>query len=363
MLLRSLTLQDFRNVALATLEFSGTRQFFVGANAQGKTNVLEAAGCLTALRSFRTSDAAAMIRHGAAEAGIGYGIERERPGPARVAVRFRADGKELWWDQERMRRLADHLGQFPVVAFSSQDLQLVRGGPPGRRRWLDLTLSSMDAEYLRVLQAYTRALAERNRLLKSTQPAAAELVAFEHVLAEAAAGLVRRRLAGSAELAAAFATAYGRLCGNAEPVGFAYAAAVEETSADAWRARWEQGRAADLRMRSTLHGPHRDDVRLQVGGAGARDFGSEGQQRSIVLALRLAQAAWFHARSGVRPVLLADDVLGELDPERRRAFWAALDPEAQVLASGTGLPPAELGAWQVFAVAAGRFLEQQPAAG
>jgi DNA replication and repair protein RecF len=90
----------------------------------------------------------------------------------------------------------------------------------------------------------------------------------------------------------------------------------------------------------------------------AKDFASEGQQRSLVLALRLAQAAWFHERSGVRPVLLADDVLGELDPMRRARFWAAIDPESQVIATGTQLPGAELGAWQVFEVADGTFAEK-----
>ncbi|MGH7996862.1 MAG: DNA replication/repair protein RecF [Opitutaceae bacterium] len=355
MLLRSLTLQDFRNVALATLEFSGRRQFFLGANGQGKTNLLEAAGCLTALRSFRTSEIPALIRQGATEAGVAYGIERERAGPARVAIRFRAEGKELWWDQERIRRLADHLGQFPAVAFSSQDLQLVRGPPAGRRRWLDLTLSAMDAGYLRALQAYSRALAERNRLLKTGQSGVAELAAFEHVLAESAVELVRLRRAGAAELGSTLAAAYRRLCGEEESASLAYAADAEEASAQDWRGFWERGRAADLRMRGTLRGPHRDDVRLGVAGSAAREFASEGQQRSLVLSLRLAQAAWFHARSGVRALILADDVLGELDPDRRRRFWSALDPEAQVLASGTTAPGSEMGAWQMFLVEAGRF--------
>lgn len=355
MLLCSLTLQDFRNVAAAELGFSGTRQFFLGANGQGKTNLLEAAGCLTALRSFRTSDTTALIRWGAAEAGMACGIERERPGPERIAIRFRPDGKELWWDQERVRRLADHLGQFPVVAFSSQDLQLVRAAPAVRRRWLDLTLSAMDAEYLRSLQGYTRALAERNRLLKTPEPPPDELGAFERVLAEAAADLVRRRRAASAELSASVRTAYAGLSAGGEPADLAYQPDADAESPAAWASLWEAGRPADMRLRGTLRGPHRDELALTVAGAAAREFASEGQQRSLVLALRLAQAAWFQARSGIRPVILADDVLGELDPERRRRFWSALDPSAQVLASGTAPPDPELGAWQVFRVGAGRF--------
>ena len=102
----------------------------------------------------------------------------------------------------------------------------------------------------------------------------------------------------------------------------------------------------DMRMGSTMVGPHRDELSFEVGGSDAKDFASEGQQRSVTLALRLAQAAWFQERSGVRPVLLADDVLGELDSARRESFWAALDPESQVIATGTGLPDEALGSWE-----------------
>ena len=105
-------------------------------------------------------------------------------------------------------------------------------------------------------------------------------------------------------------------------------------------------------------GPHRDDFHFTVRQTAAKDYASEGQQRSLVLALRLAQAAWFQEKSGIRPVLLADDVLGELDQARRRRFWAAIDPESQVIATGTSLPDAELGTWQVFQVADGAFTEK-----
>lgn len=361
MLLRSLTLQNFRNIAEAKLTFEGSRQFLVGANGQGKTNVLEAAGCLTALRSFRTAETSALIRHGTAEAGIAAAIDHEHRGDTRLRLLFRAEGKEIWSDQEKVKRLADHLGHFPVVAFSSQDIQLIRGSPSLRRRWLDLTLAAMDAGYLRALQTYTRALADRNKLLKTGNPPLLELTAFEQVLAPAASELIRQRIAGVAELSASVATAYTRLCGGVELANLSYAGPATDSTAGSptdphyWKERWERDRGADLRMRSTLHGPHRDDLILEVKGAPAREFASEGQQRSLVLALRLAQAAWFQARSRTRPVILADDVLGELDPVRRRQFWAALDPAAQVLATGTELPNPELGAWQVFRVGQGTF--------
>jgi DNA replication and repair protein RecF len=253
---------------------------------------------------------------------------------------------------------SDYLGKFPTVVFSAQDLQLVRGAPAGRRRWLDLTLAAMDAGYLRALQTFSRALAERNALLKSGRAVDAQLTAFEQTLVPAAVELITLRQAGVTALAASLKAAYAKLCDEAEPAGLTYEPNFGEADAESLMARMLDGRARDQQFRTTLVGPHRDDLRFSVKHTAAKEFASEGQQRSFVLALRLAQAAWFQGKSGVRPVLLCDDVLGELDPARRRQFWSAIDQEAQVIATGTSRPDAELGAWQVFDVADGMFTER-----
>jgi DNA replication and repair protein RecF len=354
MQIRKLILRDFRNILGADVSLEGRRQFFAGANGQGKSNLLEAVGFLTALRSFRAADVRHLIMHDRPEAGVGFLVEREGSAPERVAIKLRNDGKELWYDEKRVTRLADHVGRFPTVVFSSQDLQLIRGAPGPRRRWIDLTLASMDPDYMSALQAYGRALAGRNILLKRPGAGAArELAAFDRTLAPAGARIVAARTARIAELAAETSAAYARMSEGSEPATLHYESTLEGTSAEGLVALLEAGRARDLQMGTTLVGPHRDDLRFEVGGRGAREFSSEGQQRSLTLSLRLAQAAWFHARSHVRPVLLADDVLGELDPGRRDRFWAALDPESQVIATGTSLPGSALGSWQVFTVAGG----------
>ena len=358
MRLRQLTLRHFRNVGFAALEFSGRQQFLLGANGQGKTNFLEAAGFLTALRSFRTTDNKLLVGHGQHTAAIACVLDHERRGETHITIKLRHGGKELWCDNARVTRLAEYLGQFPTVVFSSQDLALVRGSPAGRRRWLDLTLAAMDAGYLSALVTFTRALAGRNALLKSGRASDGELAAFEQILAPAAAELIARRAVGLRALEHSVKAAYAKLCEDAEPVSLGYEPNFAEPSAEALLARFESGRARDAQFRSTLVGPHRDDFHFMVRHTAAKDFASEGQQRSLVLALRLAQAAWFQEKSGVRPVLLADDVLGELDPARRRRFWSAIDPESQVIATGTALPSAELGAWQVFEVADGVFGEK-----
>jgi DNA replication and repair protein RecF len=361
MRLRKLTLRHFRNVGFAALDFSGRQQFLVGANGQGKTNLLEAAGFVTALRSFRTTDNKLLVGHAQHCAAIAYMIDQERQGETQVTIKLRHDGKELWCDQARVTKLADYLGKFPTVVFSSQDINLVRGSPANRRRWLDLTLAAMDAHYLSALQTATRALAARNALLKSGRASATELGAFEQALAPAAAELIARRADGLRTLGAALQKIYATISGETESASLVYEPNFPEPSAESLLARFESGRSRDIQFRTTLVGPHRDDFRFNVRHTAARDFASEGQQRSLVLSLRLAQAEWFHARSGVRPVLLADDVLGELDPARRMRFWSAIDPDSQIIASGTQVPDAELGAWQVFDVADGAFAEKVPA--
>jgi len=356
MLLRQLTVRHFRNIPLAALALRGRQQFLLGPNGQGKTNLLEAAGFITALRSFRTTEPKQLMAHGQVEAAIAAEVEHERFGACRLTITLRPDGRELWCDGEKITRIGDYLGRFPTVVFTSQDLRLVRGTPAGRRRWLDLTLAAMDAAYLRALQTYHRALAERNSLLKSGA-GADQLEAFEHGLAPAGAELIARRTVGIAEIGARLAGFYAQLAGTQEPAALAYRPNFAEASADALRARLASGRARDQQFRTTLAGPHRDEVEFTVHGRAARDYASEGQQRSLVLALRLAQAAWFRQQCGVRPVLLADDVLGELDPVRRRQFWAAIDPESQILATGTAAPDAALGDWQVIHVRGGQFSE------
>ncbi|AHF89426.1 DNA repair protein RecF [Opitutaceae bacterium TAV5] len=380
MRLRRITLQNFRNIAFADIRLEGRLQFLVGGNGQGKTSFLEAAGFVSALRSFRATESRVLIRQGQAEAALACEFGHEHLGDTRLLIKLRTDGKEVWCDGERVPRVSEHLGRFPTVVFSSQDQQLIRGAPALRRRWLDLTLAMTDAAYLSALQAYHQALAGRNSLLKRQAPAR-ELAAFEHPLATAAAGLVRKRQASVAELAEHVTRAYAQIADHAEPTSLTLSAhtagteagdtatpdpdpapspALSARDAAAWLAVFERHRTRDLQMRATLTGPHRDDLVFKVGGRPARDFGSEGQQRSLALALRLAQVEFFRARSGIEPVLLADDVLGELDPARRRRFWTSLGDTRQVIATGTTLPDTAPGDWQVLHVASGAFSGSPP---
>lgn len=354
MQLRRIAVQNFRNIAWAELELAVRGNAFVGANAQGKTNLLEAVGLLTALRSFRQGDNRLLIAHGQPEAALRFDLEHERMGATTVTIRLRPDTKQVQVDGESVGRFADFLGRYPTVVFSSQDNQLIRGGPGGRRRWLDLVLSAMDASYLEALQRYYRALEGRNRLLKERADRA-QLEAFERPLAVAGAAVVRGRATGVAELGQRLQSAYAAIAPDQEPAELRYEPDVADADAESLAALYAAGRERDLVVKSTSRGPHRDDIDFLVDGRLSCDFGSEGQQRSLVLALRLAQLGHFRDHSGVLPIILADDVLGELDPKRRHRFWTAIAPETQVLATGTAVPEGVGEGWRVFDVKQGTF--------
>lgn len=346
------TLQGFRNLPLVEATLAGRRTFLLGANAQGKSNFLEALGYVTALRSFRGAETRALIGLGQPQTGMAFTVEHEDFGESRITVTLQADGREVMWEQGRVTRLADFIGKFPTVVFCSQDNQFLRGSPSLRRRWLDLTLAAMDTSYLTALQSFTRAVAERNILLKHGGRVVAELEAFEHELATHAVILVAKRAAGLAELNGFFHAAHARLVPEGETAGLIYAPDTAAATREDFAALLLKNRPRDTLLKSTERGPHRDDLDLLLNGRPAKQFASEGQQRCLVIALRLAQAAYFRAKGGVTPVLLCDDVLGELDPERRAKFWASLDGEPQVIATGTSLPAAD-GDWQVLNVTGG----------
>lgn len=355
--IRSLSAQDFRNIALARMDFSGPRQFFYGANGQGKTNLLEALGMISALRSFRTAEVRPLIRQGQREALLFMEVKQEKTGEREIDLHLRLNGRKLIVDGEP-GYLRDVLGVFPTVVLCSDDAQLPRGSPAVRRRWMDLVLSSVDAAYFRALRDYHRALGERNALLKKDRPDARQLGVYERLMATHAAELVRRRANGVAALAVILREKYAILSGDEdEEPDIQLETKIQEPKAEALVRLWHGNRTRDRAARATTMGPHRDDLGFRLKGGEAQVMGSEGQQRGLVVSLRLAQAAFYHRELGIAPVLLADDVLGEFDPVRRERFWQALGKEtAQVVATGTQLP-ADADRWQVFDIRRGKVRE------
>lgn len=349
MRIAALSVKDFRNLALVRLRFGAGAVFFLGRNGQGKTSLLEAVGLISALRSFRTSDRKALVRWERPEARVIVELIHERLGESTLELQLSATRRRVLLDGEPLRRLSDLLGKFPTVVLASDDAQLVRGGPGVRRQFLDLLLASTDAIYYGALQRYAKAQRERNALLREGG-SRAERHAYERILAESGAELIVKRMHAVAELAAAVSSTYEALSGGGEKPVLRYRPDLIG-SEEELRQQWEADAHRDEALGQTRRGPHRDHLDLGLKGHGARAFASEGQQRGLALALRLAQARWFEARTSARPVLLADDVLGELDPARRERFWAALDPAWQLFATGTREPDASPGrTWELVRV-------------
>lgn len=352
MLLTKLTIQNFRNISLAELSFTGRRHFLLGGNGQGKTNLLEATGYVTALRSFRTAEHRLLIRRGESEAAIAYLFEHDELGETPVQVRIQSGSRRVRIDQERVPRLADIIGKFPAVVFSSDDIQLVRGSPSGRRRWMDLVLAAGDKNYFQALQRYHRALQSRNSLLKQ-RASIPEIEAFEAIMAPLAELLLQLRRTHLGALIPHLERHYEQITGGNEVGLLQYRPDLSLETTEEILRYWSDGRLKDLQYGVTQRGPHRDELVFQVNGRSARDYGSEGQQRGLVLALRLAQIDYFREALRMLPILLADDIVNELDPRRRECFWQAIGDEMQLIATGTSLPGGD--GWQVFDVDDGAF--------
>ncbi|MFP4068546.1 MAG: DNA replication/repair protein RecF [Verrucomicrobiota bacterium] len=348
-----LRVQRFRNIDFAELSLDADRSFLVGANGQGKSNLLEALGLVTALRSFRTQSAGALPQKGASGYAAYYEVKHDAMGRTEVELRSADGSRTVRVDGEPVSRLGDFIGRFPVVPLHSGDLMLLRGSPTERRRFLDLTLASVDPEYYRALRRYHRGIAERNRLLKQGG-SDAELSAFEAEVAPEAVLLGGRRRAAVDRLGEVLASVYESMAEAKEGPELRFQASHACESAETVRELLRRNRKRDAIIGSTQKGPHRDDFTLSLRVGGARDYASDGQQRGLCVALRIAQAIFLQERLGCKPVLLADDVLGELDPKRKAGFWRACPPDLQIIATGTELP-ADAEAWSVWRVEAGRF--------
>lgn len=346
--------QDFRNIEFAELDLQAPRTFLLGANGQGKSNLLEALGLVTALRSFRTQTMAALPRQGGGGAlAAVYELEHDVEGRTQLELHIGAGGRRVAVDGERVSRLGDFIGRFPVVSLSSADLMLLRGSPAERRRFVDLTLSAIDPAYYHALRNYHRGVAERNRLLKRGG-SAAELSAFEAEIAPHAVAVAARRASGMQRLREELAAVYANIAEAAEGPELVFKVNSPSEDVESVCRMLQDSRKRDQIMGSTQKGPHRDDFNLSLSVGGAKEYASDGQQRGLCVALRIAQARLFQEHLGLAPVLLADDVLGELDPHRKAGFWRACPPELQIIATGTQLPDAHQD-WSIWQVEQGRF--------
>jgi DNA replication and repair protein RecF len=297
----------------------------LGANAQGKTNLLEAIYYPVLFRSFRGSPDAQVMREGP-----GFHVETEVTGSAArtLAVTYAGRRKQVTVDGAEVVRLADVAGIWLAVAFLPADLGLASGAAAERRRYLDRLLSLASRPYLSALMRYRAGLAQRNSALRQGR---VEMVhAFGRALFEPGAELVRQRLAWAATASEQFAGEFECL-GERGSARLRYRGRPELADAGAWEQAFVDALGDDRARGMTTVGPHRDDLVLEIGGRTIRDYGSTGQQRSAAVALKLIEIATLRHARGTEPALLLDDVFAELDQERQtRLTHRLIGPERQV---------------------------------
>lgn len=354
---KKVSIGNYRNIEFARLDVDAPRVFLHGKNGQGKTNMLEALGLATALRPFRTHENRKVIGPKGEYSEIVYEIDHEDLGETNLRARIKKTGKEVWIDEEPMRRLSDFVGRFPTVILSSNDMQLARGSPGNRRRYFDAFICGVDRSYFAALQLFQKLLQERNALLKKNAKSSL-LAAFEVQMDAPALAICRTREAILEDLVSIAKSYHTELSVSKESLRIEYGQNADVRKEGDYLAVLEKNRKRDSYLQSTGKGPHRDDYAIYVNELAAVDYASEGQQRSVSLSMALAMIEYWRRRFGFLPVALADDALGELDTDRKERFWSVLDEDLQIIATGTQLPHSNDGrAWKTIEVEAGEFRE------
>ena len=322
MRIKSLRLKNFRNYADEEFAFDGGLNVLYGRNAQGKTNCAEAVFYLCTGVSPRAKKDRQMIRAGEKCARIAARAE-SRFGEVLLEADIYENKREIRINGGRIARNADLLGNINGVFFSPGELRLVQDGPEERRRFLNVSISQMSKNYYTALVRYNKILEQRNKLLKERDVSLIfeTLPVWDAQLCRYAAEIVERREEYVAQLAPLAAEKHAFLTDGAEKLEIHadryYGEGREEISARLAR-EFENNYEKDVRLGFTSCGPHRDDLKILIGGEDARVYGSQGQARTAALAIKLAEVEIFRALSGEYPVLILDDVMSELDLPRRR---------------------------------------------
>jgi DNA replication and repair protein RecF len=317
--LAHLRLRDFRNYARLDAEFAPGFHLLLGRNAQGKTNILEAIYLLTTLRSFRGVGGAQMVRHDAKGYFVGATVVGQ--GTHEIKAYWSVRERNLTLDGKPVRRVADYLGTLRCVVFCTEDLQLVKGSARVRRRFLDLLLAQTEPAYLPLLLRYTAALRSRNALLKQPSVNEDALEGFSIEVVKLGESLIEARRRLAPRFSPLVRLAFRRIGGDADDLKLEYAPSVAGDLAVAFA----NSRKRERLYRTTVVGPHRDDLSMLVNGKDASEYTSEGQKRTLVIALKMAQAEYLAGLHGAPAVLLIDDVMGELDHQRRAGMLPLLN--------------------------------------
>lgn len=336
MILKSLELANFRNYEELNISFDKGTNILYGDNAQGKTNILEAIYVSATTKSHKGSKDKEIINFNKEEAHIRTYLEKENV-ETRVDMHLRKNkSKGIAIDGQKIKKAADLMGLLNVVFFSPEDLSIIKDGPAERRRFADMELCQLDSFYLYNLNHYNKIIGQRNKLLKDMyfQPELKEtLNIWDSQLVSFGSKIIERREQFVKQLGDIIFDIHKKLSGGKEELVIAY---EPDVSIEHFEKQMKYNQDKDIRLKQTTTGPHRDDFSFVVNGVDIRKYGSQGQQRTAALSLKLSEIELVKKISKDTPVLLLDDVLSELDSNRQNYLLNSIG-NIQTIISCTGL--------------------------
>lgn len=336
MIIKSLELADYRNYGSLDMKFDKGTNILYGDNAQGKTNILEAIYLTATTKSHKGSKDREIVNFEKEEAHIRAYIEKENV-ESRIDMHLRKSGsKGIAVDGQRIKKAGDLLGLCNVVFFSPEDLGIIKNGPAERRRFIDMELCQLDSIYLFNLNNYNKIVNQRNKLLKDIffNPDLKEtLNIWDMQLVSYGSKIIERRRLFVDQLNEIILDIHKRLSGNRENLSIAYEPNVE---ADDFEKNMRYSRDKDIKAKMTTVGPHRDDFSIIANGVDIRKYGSQGQQRTAALSLKLSEIELVKKIAKDNPILLLDDVLSELDSNRQNYLLNSIG-DIQTIITCTGL--------------------------
>lgn len=360
-MIKEIHLENFRNYGEVKVCFNDEINIFCGRNGQGKTNLLEAVYLLGMLSSFRKTETAQMVRQGQDSFSISGHFEGADA--AALSIKKNRRGWEkIWADGSFFKKKLDYIGRVRMVVFSPEEMELIQGSPEGRRRYLDRAYFNIYHQHLRQIKIYRRILKQRNSLLKKGSFSRPELGSWSEKLAYAGARVIKGRLAMTALLNEKLGKSHPFI--GRDKVSLLYQGGFDPDDYEKIEARLLDSlfkmRKEEEQRRITLAGPHRDDVEILINGVIARSFSSRGEMRSVLLALKTAEAEVYRSVWGENPLTLLDDVASELDVERRKALLGFLRQKGdQVLITTTeveNIPLERSSKDSLFMVSEGKIL-------
>ncbi|MGT2756739.1 DNA replication/repair protein RecF [Streptococcus ovuberis] len=340
MWLKSISLKDFRNYSEQDLEFHKGLNVFLGQNAQGKTNILEAIYFLSLTRSHRTHSDKDLIHFSSAELRVSGLIEKQTS-HLPLEVQLSSRGRVTKVNHLKQTKLSNYIGHLNVVLFAPEDLQLIKGAPALRRKFLDMELGQIKPLYLSELASYNHVLKQRNTYLKQAETVDFDFLAvLDEQLLTFGTSVIKHRLDFIKKLENFSKKKHWDISQEKEQLSISYQSSVDfvddETIYQAFNEALIKSRQRDLFKKNTGIGPHRDDVNFFINGVNA-NFGSQGQQRSLVLSLKLAEIELMKSVTRESPVLLLDDVMSELDNNRQLKLLETISKDVQTFITTTSL--------------------------